>query len=119
MKLPIILLLALSSPTKNVAAFSSKNFDLSKMGNVDVSPRCTIVTSRKSVLNEDDNDCGCAPTIFAGKPSGITKGSNPRQAIRYGSIFGIDSEEVRVDDLLENKKIGSFVSIVVFLRSLG
>jgi len=126
MRLPYLLLLALGSTTKDVIAFPSSYFDQSRKGHPVVAPRSTLVSSRSSFVtprkyfsNKDSDDCGCAPTIFSGKPSDVVRSSNPRQAIRNGSMFGIDSEEVRMDDLLENKNDGNSVSIVVFLRSLG
>ena len=125
-----ILLLALSSPAENVDALSSKHFERSRIGHyVTVSSNTlssrlssssfSTITTRLSSSNADGSDCGCAPTIFSGKPSDVARNSNPRQAIRNGSIFSLDSEEVRMDDLLENKNVGSPLSIVVFLRSLG
>jgi hypothetical protein len=128
MRLSFGLLLAFSSPTKDVVAFSSKNhFARSRTGNPLVTSRSTLpstrsssITSIQSALREDNDDCGCALTIYSGKPSDVARVSNPRQAIRTaGSILNLDSEEVRMDDLLENKNGESPVSIVVFLRSLG
>jgi hypothetical protein len=116
MRLPFCLLLAFSSPTKDVIAFLNP---LVTSRSTLPSSQSSFVTSRKSALNEDNDDCGCAPTIYSGKPSGIARASNQRQSIRAGSILSLDSEEVRMDDLLENKNVENPVSIVVFLRSLG
>ncbi|VEU44984.1 unnamed protein product [Pseudo-nitzschia multistriata] len=63
----------------------------------------------------EDVDCACATTTFSGKPSKLAKGINAREAIRNGYILSLDSEKLKIDDLLEKRS----VSIVVFLRSLG
>ena len=126
MRVQFLLLLSLISSTKDVAAFSSNGFATSK-GQRSTVPQKRIapwsrkpsVTSIKSSLNGDGEDCGCAPTIFSGKPSDIARASNPYQSIRQGSILGLDSEKVQMDELLDHAKDGNSVSIVVFLRSLG
>lgn len=72
------------------------------------------LTQINAVLTNDE-DCGCASTLYSGKPSEIAKAANPRQAIRKASVFSLDDKQVVMDDLLEKQP----VSIVVFLRSLG
>ena len=127
MRLPItsLLLLALRTPAKDVAAFSSNHFDRSRIGYPLGAPSSILSSSSSSstvttrLPSSTADDCGCAPTIFSGNPSDVAKNSNPRQAIRNGLIFSLDSKEIRMDDLLENKNVRSPVSIVVFLRSLG
>lgn len=112
-------LIAFNAPARDVSAFTPTRIHESK---IEV-PGSMIITSswssidRKglSLSNTDDIDCGCAPTTFSGKPSDIARNLNPRQAIRNGRIFSLDSEEVRLDTLLEKSPI----SIVVFMRSLG
>lgn len=79
----------------------------------------SIITSKKFVSNEDGLDCGCEQTVYSGKASESARAVNLRDAIRDGTLFGLDSEEVRMDDLLEDSNSGSSTSIVVLLRSLG
>lgn len=124
MRLAAFLLLALSSPTKDVVAFSLNQSARSRKGSGVATSRSNLPSSRVSSATQrdssfnvdDENDCGCASTIFSGKPTDVARASNPRQAIRNGSIYSLDSEELVIDDLLRSK---SPVSIVVFLRSLG
>ena len=117
--IPYLALIAFGAPARDASAFTPTRIDGSKIG----LPGSRIITPSSSSIdrkglsssNTDDIDCGCASTTFSGKPSDIARNLNPRQAIRNGSIFSLDSEEVRVDTLLEKHP----VSIVVFMRSLG
>jgi len=126
MRLVFALLLAFGMSSSNIVAFSLNTFYQSGKDHALVTHRRKFLTSASSYatprtlsLYNDVNDCGCNPTIYSGKPVEIARDLNPREAIRYGSIFGIDSEEVQIDHLLENEMLGNSVSIVVFLRSLG
>lgn len=122
MRLTFALFLAVTTAASNIVAFSFKPFSHSIKEPALVTRRGKNLTSKKPKtlgLYNDSNDCGCNPTLYSGKPLQIARDSNPREAIRYGSILALDSVEVRIDDLLENEMSGNSVSIVIFLRSLG
>lgn len=122
MRLPkhLLLLVAFSRSATDAFAFSPNNFAgiefRRALAVARVAPHASSsVRTGLSSLNTDEIDCGCGPTIFSGKPSDMARNLNPREAIRSGSIFNLDAEEIRMDDLLGK----SPVSIVVFMRSLG
>mmetsp|Transcript_24114 Transcript_24114/g.66852 ORF Transcript_24114/g.66852 Transcript_24114/m.66852 type:complete len:112 (+) Transcript_24114:85-420(+) len=106
------LLVACSIPAKEALAFAPSQAVAIERTRIPSqgSSRTEFLSSSK-----DDIDCGCAPTVFSGKPSDIARDVNPRQAICTESIFSLESEEIQMDDLLGK----SPVSIVVLLRSLG
>jgi len=85
--------------------------------------KITSVLSRLYLSPEAD-DCGCdttttrTPTIFSGNPSNTAKSLNIQQAIRNGSIFNLNGEEVTMNGLLGRNNDNN-LSIVIFLRSLG
>lgn len=120
-------LLLVSRPfTTLVIAFSSHRLDGTRRDQfralrktTNPCPKASIITLKNSVLNEDNQGCDCEQTIYSGKPLDIAMSLNHREAIRDGAIFDLNSEEVRMDDLLENRDSGCSISIVVFLRSLG
>ncbi len=113
MRLASILLLALSASTQDIDAFS---LNQSGKGSRAVVSKNMLPSSTqmKAVLN-DDSDCGCASTIYSGKPTDVAIAANPRQVIRNNSVVSLDDKPIVMDDLLQK----SSVSIVVFLRSLG
>ena len=120
MRLAAFLFLALSIPTRDVAAFSIHQPTISIKGSQRLTSRNHLSFSTlQATVNDVEADCGCASTIFSGKPSDVARASNPRESIRKGSIYSLDAQEVVMDDLLKSKNSGKPVSIVVFLRSLG
>ena len=68
-----------------------------------------------------EEDCGCGPTVFGGKPSEYARNSiNHREAIGNLPIFKVDGMETRINDIIgETNKNPNKTSLVVFLRSLG
>lgn len=127
MRLSLALLIAASVAAKDVIAFSPNPLHSYQNGVSMVIPKSpspfascsTFDTKRQLSSGLNDNDCGCSRTTFSGAPSNVAKELNFREAIRKGSIFSLDSDEVKMDDLLENKNGGNSLSVVVFLRSLG
>lgn len=120
MRLAAFLFLAVSITTRDVASFSINQPIRSREGSQLVASRNNLSFSTlQATMNDVETDCGCASTIFSGKPSDVARASNPREAIRKGSIYSLDAQEVVMDDLLKSKNSGKPVSIVVFLRSLG
>merc|ERR1711937_1020139 len=115
------LILTSSLLTTHVVAFSPKrvcgvrNEDFRVLRKT-ISPsyQSSTITSKKFVSNEDGLDCGCEQIVYSGKASEGARAVNLRDAIRDGTLFGLDSEEVRMDDLLEDTNSGSSTSIVVF-----
>ena len=122
----LLILLASSSLTTLVVAFSSNRVEGLRKERFRVVQRTVIpssqsstAASKKFVSNQDGQDCGCEQTVFSGKAREDAIALNHREAIRDGILFGPNSQEVRMDDLLENTNSGNSISIVVFLRSLG
>lgn len=73
------------------------------------------------LLSETNEDCGCGPTVFQGKPSEFAQTSiNHRQVIGNLPIFKVDGTETSINGIIgETNENPNKTSLVVFMRSLG
>jgi hypothetical protein len=80
-------------------------------------------TPNRSLLNaSSDEDCGCGPTVFDGKPptSAIRDTIDHRAVIGSLPLYNVDGEKTSIDDIIGYAKENpNKTSLVVFLRSLG
>jgi hypothetical protein len=92
---------------------------LALFGAPEACPKATTAGTAKVALTAD---CGCdilQETSFSGEPSYRARNEiNLREAIRSRSIFSISGESLIMDDIIGDPS-SSYLSIVVFLRSLG
>jgi hypothetical protein len=89
-------------------------------GNIMAQTSYSRATTRILSSNVDE-DCGCGPTVFTGKPSNAARGDiEHRSAIRNLPIFKVDGTETSLDDIIGDAGNNpDRTSLVVFLRSLG
>lgn len=66
-------------------------------------------------LSNVSEDCGCGGATVSGNPSDKARSINPREAVAETSLFTIDGQTTKLNDILPQKG----TSLVVFTRSLG
>lgn len=80
------------------------------------SPKFFYGTKVFSTVTEQD--CGCGPTVFAGKPSTAAQNAiDHREVISELPLFKIDGSKTSIDEILGSTNYDT--SLVVFMRSLG
>lgn len=81
------------------------------------------IPNRAHPLHSSNNeDCGCGPTVFDGKPpsSALRDAIDHRAVIGSLPLYNVDGVKTSMDDILGyGKETPNKTSLVVFLRSLG
>lgn len=80
-------------------------------------------TIHRALASDPNNeDCGCGPTVFEGRPSSdaIRDIVDHRDVIGSLPLYNVNGQKTSINDILgDAKENADKTSVVVFLRSLG